>query len=152
MNPHVDLGSASQTGTPLAIKHLKTLQRQAAVTLKAEELPRALNISPRLIDVLALLLLGWSNKLIARELALSVETVKQYVTMLLAKLGVASRAQVPMAVNRHHEALLAWDRARRERQAKAATAAPAANAPSPNSSSPSLAEPRSNSRRSARDS
>ena len=127
------------------------------MTLKAEELPRALNISPRLIDVLALLLLGWSNKLIARELALSVETVKQYVTMLLAKLGVASRAQVPMAVTRHHEALLAWDRARRERQAKAAASAPAASsapaaAPSTNASSPSLPEPGSTPRRSARNS
>jgi len=100
-----------------------------------EQLPRTLNVSPRLVDVLALLLQGWSNKLIARELALSVETVKQYVTILLGKLGVASRAQVPMAVNRHHDALLAWDRVRRERRAGTVAAGatpgpPAAGAPS----------------------
>jgi ATP/maltotriose-dependent transcriptional regulator MalT len=97
-------------------------KNEAAVTSRDEELPRTLNVSPRLVDVLALLLQGWSNKLIARELALSVETVKQYVTILLGKLGVTSRAQVPMAVNRHHDALLAWDRARRERRAGTASA------------------------------
>jgi DNA-binding CsgD family transcriptional regulator len=112
------------------------------VTRKDAELPRTLNASPRLIDVLALLLLGWSNKLIARELALSVETVKQYVTILLSKLGVASRAQVPMAVNQHHQALLAWDRDRRERQAIAMSRATATSEPATDDSSPSLPDRR----------
>jgi len=71
-------------------------------------------LSPRLIDVLALLLQGRSNKLIARELSLSTETVKEYVATILHRLGLTSRAQVPMSVRTLHEPLLAWDTARRE--------------------------------------
>ena len=74
-----------------------------------------LMLSPRLIDVLALLLQGRSNKLIARDLSLSTETVKEYVATILHRLGLTSRAQVPMSVRAHHEPLLAWDTARRER-------------------------------------
>jgi len=74
-----------------------------------------LMLSPRLIDVLALLLQGRSNKLIARDLSLSTETVKEYVATILHRLGLTSRAQVPMSVRALHEPLLAWDTARRER-------------------------------------
>src|SRR5678816_2856920 len=74
-----------------------------------------LMLSPRLIDVLALLLQGRSNKLIARDLSLSTETVKEYVATILHRLGLSSRAQVPMSVRTLHEPLLAWDIARRER-------------------------------------
>ena len=71
-------------------------------------------LTPRLIDVLALLLQGRSNKLIARDLSLSPETVKEYVATILRRLGLTSRAQVPMSVRSLHEPLLAWDTARRE--------------------------------------
>jgi DNA-binding CsgD family transcriptional regulator len=70
-------------------------------------------LSPRLIDVLALLLQGQSNKHIARDLSLSTETVKEYVATILHRLRVTSRAQVPMTVRSLHEPLLAWDAARR---------------------------------------
>ena len=70
-------------------------------------------LTPRLIDVLALLLQGRSNKLIARDLSLSPETVKEYVATILRRLGLTSRAQVPMSGSLH-EPLLAWDTARRE--------------------------------------
>lgn len=72
-----------------------------------------LPLTPRLIDVLALLLQGKSNKLIARELSLSPETVKEYVAIVLRRLGVSSRAQVPMVVHPYFESLLDWDSARR---------------------------------------
>lgn len=74
-----------------------------------------LMLSPRLIDVLALLLQGQPNKSIARELDLGLETVKEYVATILRRLSVTSRAQVPMSVRSYHETLLAWDVARRER-------------------------------------
>ena len=74
-----------------------------------------LMLTPRLIDVLALLLQGKSNKAIARDLSLSAETVKEYVATILHRLGVSSRAQVPMSVRALHEPLLAWDTARLER-------------------------------------
>jgi DNA-binding NarL/FixJ family response regulator len=50
-------------------------------------------ITKREGDVLRLLGRGFSNKEIARELALSVATVKHHVHSILGKLGVARRAQ-----------------------------------------------------------
>ena len=73
-----------------------------------------LTLTPRQIDVVALLLQGKSNKAIARDLALSTETVKEHVASILHRLGVSSRAQVPMIVHPYFESLLAWDSARRQ--------------------------------------
>ena len=73
-----------------------------------------LRLTPRLIDVVALLLQGKSNKAIARDLSLSTETIKEHVGSILHRLGVSSRAQVPMTVHPYFESLLAWDSARRQ--------------------------------------
>ena len=59
----------------------------------------AFKLTPRQTDVLALLLRGMSNKLIARELNLSVETVKDHVAAVLRALGVNSRTQAVLAVS-----------------------------------------------------
>jgi DNA-binding NarL/FixJ family response regulator len=69
-------GSGHQTQTPLA----------------------RLGLTPRQTDVLALLLKGQPNKLIARELKLSVETVKDHVAAVLRALNVNSRTQAVLAV------------------------------------------------------
>ena len=58
----------------------------------------SLGITPRQADVLALLLQGKPNKLIAREMNLSVETVKDHVAAVLRALGVNSRTQAVLAV------------------------------------------------------
>lgn len=58
-----------------------------------------LNLTPRQTDVLNLLLKGQPNKLIARELGLSVETVKDHVAAVLRTLGVSSRTQAVIAVS-----------------------------------------------------
>src|ERR1700693_3903811 len=58
---------------------------------KAPESPQAL--TPREIDVLRLLTLGRSNKQIARDLHVGVETVKTHVRNILGKLHAASRTQ-----------------------------------------------------------
>ena len=58
-----------------------------------------LGLTPRQTDVLALLLQGKPNKLIARELNLSVETVKDHVAAVLRALGVNSRTQAVLAVS-----------------------------------------------------
>jgi len=58
----------------------------------------SLGLTPRQTDVLALLLQGNPNKLIARELGLSVETVKDHVAAVLRALGVSSRTQAVLAV------------------------------------------------------
>jgi DNA-binding NarL/FixJ family response regulator len=59
----------------------------------------SLGLTPRQTDVLALLLKGMPNKLIARELKLSVETVKDHVAAVLRTLGVNSRTQAVLAVS-----------------------------------------------------
>ncbi|MEN9545014.1 MAG: hypothetical protein RLZZ598_1847 [Pseudomonadota bacterium] len=58
-----------------------------------------LGLTPRQTDVLALLLQGKPNKLIARELNISVETVKDHVAAVLRALGVNSRTQAVLAVS-----------------------------------------------------
>jgi DNA-binding NarL/FixJ family response regulator len=60
---------------------------------------RQLGLTARQTDVLNLLLKGQPNKLIARELGLSVETVKDHVAAVLRTLGVSSRTQAVIAVS-----------------------------------------------------
>lgn len=56
-----------------------------------------LPLTPRQKDVLHLLTQGLSNKLIARELGVSVDTVKDHVAAVLKALGVSSRTQAVVA-------------------------------------------------------
>jgi DNA-binding NarL/FixJ family response regulator len=56
-------------------------------------------LTPRQAEVLGLLLQGLPNKLIARQLNLSVETVKDHVAAVLRALGVSSRTQAVLAVS-----------------------------------------------------
>jgi DNA-binding NarL/FixJ family response regulator len=58
----------------------------------------SLGLSPRQADVLGFLLKGMPNKLIAREMGLSVETVKDHVAAVLRALKVSSRTQAVLAV------------------------------------------------------
>ncbi|PXW96538.1 LuxR family two component transcriptional regulator [Sphaerotilus hippei] len=59
----------------------------------------SLGLTPRQCEVLALLLQGKANKVIARELGLSVETIKDHVAAVLRSLGVSSRTQAVLVVN-----------------------------------------------------
>ncbi|MEO8280338.1 MAG: response regulator transcription factor [Ideonella sp.] len=59
----------------------------------------ALGLTPRQTEVLAQLLQGKPNKLIARELNLSVETVKDHVAAVLRALDVNTRTQAVLAVS-----------------------------------------------------
>ena len=59
----------------------------------------SIGLTPRQTDVLGLLLQGKPNKLIARELNLSVETVKDHVAAVLRALNVTSRTQAVLAVS-----------------------------------------------------
>jgi DNA-binding NarL/FixJ family response regulator len=65
--------------------------------------------------VLALLLKGQPNKLIARELNVSVETVKDHVAAVLRALGVSSRTQAVLAVGQmsSHGGVSAWRKSTR---------------------------------------
>ena len=68
----------------------------------------SLGLTPRQTDVLALLLQGLPNKLIARELNLSVETVKDHVAAVLRALNVSSRTQAVLAVSQMTQGALGW--------------------------------------------
>ena len=59
----------------------------------------SIGLTPRQSQVMALLLKGLPNKLIARELKLSVETIKDRVAAVLHALGVTSRTQAVLAVS-----------------------------------------------------
>ena len=67
--------------------------------LPTRSVASARGLTPRQTDVLELLLLGQSNKLIARSLNLSIDTVKDHVTSLLRTLNVTSRTQVVLAMS-----------------------------------------------------
>ncbi len=59
----------------------------------------ALGLSRRQSDVLAHLLKGLPNKIIAREMHISVETVKDHVAAVLKALGVSTRTQAVLLVS-----------------------------------------------------
>lgn len=59
---------------------------------------RTRQLSPRLRDVLAHMLQGLPNKVIARSLGLSDYTVKEYVSALLAHHGVSNRLELVLKV------------------------------------------------------
>ncbi len=60
--------------------------------------PESLGLTARQLEVLALMLEGRSNKLIARELNLAEATVKNHVTALLRALSVVSRTEAVVVV------------------------------------------------------
>lgn len=61
-----------------------------------QELLSAHALTPRQLDVLALLREGKSNKLIARDLAMCESTVKVHVRQIMRKLGAANRTQAAL--------------------------------------------------------
>ncbi|HKW82878.1 MAG TPA: response regulator transcription factor [Burkholderiaceae bacterium] len=79
---------------------LRVLREQSEDSGFQQQSPLAtLGLTPRQTEVLALLLKGHPNKLIARELNVSVETVKDHVAAVLRTLNVSSRTQAVLAVS-----------------------------------------------------
>ena len=65
---------------------------------------KRLGLTDRQIDVLALLMKGKSNKVIARTLNMAVPTVKNHITVVLKALGVATRTEAVIKVGK-----IGWD-------------------------------------------
>lgn len=84
---------------PQSVGHDSLSQPTSTDTLQAAIHSPHWGLTPRQTDVLASLLKGHPNKLIARELNLSVETVKDHVAAVLRALGVSSRTQAVIAVS-----------------------------------------------------
>jgi len=73
----------------------------AATVMQSVVEPARDPLTPREHEVLRALARGLSNRLIARELALSEKTVKAHVSAILAKLGVADRTQAALHAVQH---------------------------------------------------
>lgn len=84
-------GSVGGDTVPDVMRHVDTYQRTPSL--------ETLGLTARQHDVLLLLLQGKPNKHIARELNLSVETIKDHVAAVLRALGVSSRTQAVLAVS-----------------------------------------------------
>jgi DNA-binding NarL/FixJ family response regulator len=67
---------------------------------RRETAANAAGLTPRQMDVLALLAEGLSNVDIARRLSLSAKTVDHHTAAVLAKLGAANRVQAAVAAYR----------------------------------------------------
>lgn len=99
--PQMNLGAAHDpsgrygVGEPAAPRLLPEVSAALAKVSPLE----ALDLTPRQNEVLALLLQGKPNKLIARDLKLSVETVKDHVAAVLRALNVSSRTQAVLAMS-----------------------------------------------------
>jgi DNA-binding NarL/FixJ family response regulator len=64
------------------------------------ERPDPVHLTPRQLEVLALLCEGLPNKLICRRLNIASGTVKAHISSILHELGVASRLQAVVAARR----------------------------------------------------
>jgi DNA-binding NarL/FixJ family response regulator len=108
-----DATSATGSGDAAPAVAKKVGKEAAAADYQTPPPLVALGLTPRQTDVLALLLQGKPNKLIAREMSLSVETVKDHVAAVLRALGVNSRTQAVLAVSqitREQGAFPTWRR------------------------------------------
>ncbi|MDX6599872.1 MAG: hypothetical protein QOE87_3759 [Gaiellales bacterium] len=86
---------AAEGGSPLDPRAARSL-------LEAQSAPHPLEgVSPREREVLALLLEGLPNKLIARRLGISEKTVKTHLTSVFRQIGVTDRVQAVLWAERH---------------------------------------------------
>ena len=95
----LESGSTHEGDTVPDVMRPVGVQASQAEFQKAPLSLDAVGLTPRQSDVLGLLLQGKPNKLIARELNVSVETVKDHVAAVLRALNVSSRTQAVLAVS-----------------------------------------------------
>ena len=100
--PSMGLGGDAQEAPPQAsapLDRLQQIQQHASASgFQVSGGLQDLALTPRQTEVLALLLQGKPNKIIARDLGVSVETIKDHVAAVLKALGVSSRTQAVLAV------------------------------------------------------
>jgi DNA-binding CsgD family transcriptional regulator len=87
-------GAAQESHSPQRV----TFEREDAGLDERE--PDAIRLTPRQLEVLALLCEGLPNKLICRQMRISAGTVKAHISGILRELGVASRLQAVVTARR----------------------------------------------------
>ena len=86
----------------VAMQLLMRLIEEKQQTKRAAPKPSlSIPLSPREMEVLDLLVQGKSNQQIARELSISVSTVKNHVHRIITKLGVSDRVQAAILAIEH---------------------------------------------------
>ena len=88
----VDFGATSELGQPLVVVRVPPGPSPASASLQA--------LTRREREVATLIAEGLSNKQIARDLAISVGTVKHYVHQILDKTGLSGRVAIAQEVLR----------------------------------------------------
>jgi DNA-binding NarL/FixJ family response regulator len=78
----------------------ETRPPRPANKLSTREFQNDLGLTDRQVEVLALLMKGKSNKIIAKTLNMAVPTVKNYITVVLKALKVASRTEAVIKVEK----------------------------------------------------
>ena len=110
--PPMSMGDDSAAADPGPDHALGSVRQRATDEGFQTHAPlESLGLTPRQTEVLGLLLQGKPNKLIARDLNLSVETVKDHVAAVLRTLNVSSRTQAVLAVgqmSRQQGGLHSW--------------------------------------------
>jgi DNA-binding CsgD family transcriptional regulator len=79
---------------------MKSATPQPAFHIRQQRATRPLHLTPRELEVLALLCEGLPNKLISRRLNISAATVKCHISRILDELGVSSRLQAVVVAAR----------------------------------------------------
>ena len=100
--------TADELGARPLRQALETLTRAARIDLAADDQPAArtdtgldkFHLTPREVEVLALLSDGMSNREIAAKLIISDKTASVHVSRILAKLSVANRASAAVLAQR----------------------------------------------------
>jgi two-component system nitrate/nitrite response regulator NarL len=62
---------------------------------------RRYNLTPRELDIIAAVVAGQTNKEIANQLSISIQTVKHHLTSVFDKTGVSSRLELALFAMRH---------------------------------------------------
>ncbi len=94
----LDMQRSADNGHALPLSGHPMAVTAASKGKQPQELLAEFGLTPRQGDVLGLLLKGMPNKLIARQLDLSVETVKDHVAAVLRALNVSTRTQAVLLV------------------------------------------------------
>jgi NarL family two-component system response regulator LiaR len=95
-----EASAGRSTLAPEAIQAL--IQADTQTTAREEDPAQAFGLTPREMEVLALLVEGLNNPEIAERLVVSRSTAKAHVSNILSKLGVSNRAEaIAMALQRN---------------------------------------------------
>jgi DNA-binding CsgD family transcriptional regulator len=79
---------------------MTTALSSPTLSIQKQRATRPLHLTPRELEVLALLCEGLPNKLISRRLNISAATVKCHISRILDELGVSSRLQAVVVAAR----------------------------------------------------